>query len=124
MVRHWYAGAAALALIASGALAQTTSETTSTTRSTTTSPAPGAYATDKSATTTEHAVDANGVEVNKSQTYKSGDGTVSATTKSSVTDPNTGYRESASHTERTVVPPPAPPQVTTTVRTTTTNSGE
>jgi hypothetical protein len=109
------AGAAALAMVSSAALAQSVS--TQTTIQTppvqmapaiTTGPA-GSF----SETKTERSIDSNGVEVNKSQSmdksqsFGSGDGQLNATTHSG-----------SSSEVRTIVPPPV--SSTTTTRSTTT----
>jgi uncharacterized protein YpuA (DUF1002 family) len=108
MTWNLIAGAAALAMLSTAALAQSGSpQNTVETPAVTTGPA-GSF----SETKKEHSVDSNGVEVNKSQSFdktqsfSSGAGTLNATTST---------RSSAEVT--TTVPPPP---VTTTTQTTTT----
>jgi hypothetical protein len=109
------AGAAALAMMSSAALAQSVSTQTTIQQppipmapAVTTGPA-GSF----SETKTDRSVDSNGVEVNKtqsfdkSQSYSSGDGTLNATTHSG-----------SSSEVKTIVPPPL--STTTTTRSTTT----
>ncbi len=102
MTGYWFAGAAAFALMTGIAAAQVSSDTTTSTQSTTTTlPAPPADS--YSERKTQHTIDSNGVETDKSQTYKSGpDGT--AATSASQTTSGDGSEKTTSHSDRTVTP--------------------
>jgi hypothetical protein len=113
MTRYWLASAAALALMTTGAFAQSPSfDATNSTQPTLSTNGPaGTY----DATKTEKAIDARGVETDKtqtfdkSQTYTSGNGELSAKTSIGTTSTTT-----------TTAPPP--PVSTTTTTTTTQDS--
>jgi hypothetical protein len=117
MTKYWLAGAAAFALTTGAALAQSTLSDSSTTVTTTT-PAPvvNTYNTTKSQKT----VDANGTEIDKSQTYSSGAAGTHATANSQTTSPD-GTAVSTTHQERTVAP--LGDSTTTTNQSTTTTPG-
>ena len=71
MTKHLLAGVAALALMTSVAVAQTSTESSTTSSTVTAQPVPPPAPVESySSTKTEHQVDANGVEVKKSESYQ------------------------------------------------------
>jgi hypothetical protein len=112
MTKHWFAGAAALAMLAGVAAAQTTIDTTIS--KTVIAPAAGTVSSSKTQTT----VKPDGTQTDKTQTYDSGSGGASSSSSTKTTAPD-GSQENSWRQEWTS-PRPAKESNTSTTTTTTT----
>jgi hypothetical protein len=118
MMKHWLAGATALAMMTGAAFAQgMSSDTTISTQSTTSTPVPltGSYSSSK----TQKSTDSNGAETEKNQTFTSGSGGSNASSSMRTTTPD-GSQMNTYHEERAVSPPA---DTTTTSHSSTTTYG-